>query len=674
MTVITSSPTQFGKLLQIQADNLEELQSVRKVLELSQQQQREAQVQTIASGAGGGGEQKIQIDILGQIKEHVKLSRTYYKSQAEFEVEWRKEAADIAEMTKGMKTFKTLGEKLKDKAAGAKEGMSLGNLKTGLLKSLNVGGIFDKTLAKDAFVKQQKALGSGASDKELAADFEKHNEALKASNKNEAEIAKVKKAAAAGGPEVSDEYLRQKNPEFAAMLEKRREHADVLSTYNRAYDTAAPGGEHVRRLDDRGGNAAFAALQPIPSSGGNKSTTQTAAEETQNAESKEEGLKAVQGQTDLLTKIEANTRGASPDQKAKPIKEEGKEGGGMLSGLLGGGGGGKALASLKNFGVGLVLVAGSLWVAAKAFQEFGEVAWEDVGKGLVALGGLVVAAMALDKVKGQIIMGAGALMVLGAATWVIGAALGSFSELDWETIGKGMLAVAGLGVIGAIAGTAAPLIATGAVALGLMGGALWVIGEAMQAVGQGFKDMGDGLEKLSQLDGGNLLKVAAGLGALSLAMAAFGAAQAIAGVGNLVSRFLTIGTDSPVEQLIKIGQNGEGVFKAADGLDRISKAMVEFGKIDPKSMEAVNNFPWVRATAFVAAGGAMSVNGTKVYNASKGNADEKAESDGGKGATNTNVVNAPQTTNNNTTQVMNSPIRNQESSQSKYIQSRYAYA
>ena len=38
----------------------------------------------------------------------------------------------------------------------------------------------------------------------------------------------------------------------------------------------------------------------------------------------------------------------------------------------------------------------------------------------------------------------------------------------------------------------------------------------------------------------------------------------------------------------------------------------------------------------------------------------------------TNVVNAPVTTNNSTTQVIKSPIRNQESSQSRYVSSKYA--
>jgi hypothetical protein len=49
-----------------------------------------------------------------------------------------------------------------------------------------------------------------------------------------------------------------------------------------------------------------------------------------------------------------------------------KEGGGLLSGLMSGGAG-KALDGMKKFGIGLLAVGAALWVAAKAFQEFGEV-------------------------------------------------------------------------------------------------------------------------------------------------------------------------------------------------------------------------------------------------------------------------------------------------------------
>ena len=140
-------------------------------------------------------------------------------------------------------------------------------------------------------------------------------------------------------------------------------------------------------------------------------------------------------------------------------------------------------------------------------------------------------------------------------------------------------------------------------------------------------------------------------------------------VGNL----LTIGSDSPVEQLIKIGDRGEGIQKAADGMEKLGSAMGAFSKIDKKSMEAINDFPWLKATAFVAAGGSMQVDGAVVTKASKQNADAAAASSGSGGG-NTAVVNAPVTTNNNTSQVIKSPIRNQESSMSRFIGSRFSRA
>lgn len=60
-----------------------------------------------------------------------------------------------------------------------------------------------------------------------------------------------------------------------------------------------------------------------------------------------------------------------------------------------------------------------------------------------------------------------------------------------------------------------------------------------------------------------------------------------------------------------------------------------------------------------------------VTGASKENADAAAVNTGSGGG-NTAVVNAPVTTNNNTTQIIKSPIRNQESSMSKYQSSKYA--
>jgi hypothetical protein len=62
-----------------------------------------------------------------------------------------------------------------------------------------------------------------------------------------------------------------------------------------------------------------------------------------------------------------------------------------------------------------------------------------------------------------------------------------------------------------------------------------------------------------------------------------------------------------------------------------------------------------------------------VTGASKENADAAA-ANSGSGGGNTAVVNAPVTTNNNTSQIIKSPIRNQESSMARYSASRYSRA
>jgi hypothetical protein len=260
------------------------------------------------------------------------------------------------------------------------------------------------------------------------------------------------------------------------------------------------------------------------------------------------------------------------------------------------------------------------------------------------------------------------LGILALATWGIGAALGTFADLDWETIGKGFLAVAGLGVIGAIAGSAAPLIIAGAVALGLMGGALWVIGEAMQAVGKGFAEMSDGLTKLGQLDGSNLMLVGAGLAAIGAGMAVFGAGTAAAGIGNLVGGFLNLVTPgkSPVEQIMMMGEKGDLINQAGTGVLNLAKGLGMFSQVDTDKVKAIAALPIEK----IAAMGLALRPANAVEGGSRANADNAATA-GGK-SSNTSVVNAPVMTNNKTTQIIKPQIRNQESSVSSWLRHRMA--
>lgn len=673
----------FSQILAVQSATLGELTSIKQLMELS----NKVQSATAAKlGTGTVTDTAILSKIRDTLAEQLKTTRRMQKSDEDFQKEWDKEAKAITEIAKGMTTFKTLGEKIKDKKEELKQSLSVSNVKQKVMGALNIGGVFNKSIEREKFIEKQRALGNPATREQLKKDYEGAHNAAKEIKKNEAAIEKFKAITGHSEEEMG------KSQAGRALLEKRQMHADEYAKYDYATDVKSP--TPVSR-------GIVAGLATTTSTINPPSATQAAADKGKATETELENNRMMGSQTQLLEKIEENTRGDAPSQKAKTASGGEGGGGGILAGIgmglkaLGSGLGslGKGIGSgiqglltgiakgIGSFGnanvlkgaASMVVLAGALYVTAKALTEFNEVEWESLAKGGVALLGLAGIAMLLGKSSPSMILGAAGITILGAALWITGDALTKFAEISWEDIGKGMVSLVGLGVIGAVAGTAAPLIAAGAASLGLMGGALWLVGEAMQAVGKGFSDMTEGLERIAKLDGSNLLQVAAGVGALGLAMAAFGAGQAVAGIGNLVGRLLTIGTDSPVEQLIKIGQNGEGVMKAAQGLERLSGAMVEFGKIPKDGMKAVNDFPWVRATAFVAAGGVMQVDGTKVANASKANADQSAAVKGQNAGGSSNVaVNAPVTNNSNVTQITRAPTRNPESSASSWLRSKFA--
>jgi hypothetical protein len=535
------------------------------------------------------------------------------------------ESKAIANLANSMETFKTIGDRMSDTTKKLKDNFgSMSALKTTALKAFNIGGIFNKSIAKEKFIQTQRKLGSEDDRSTLAGKFETANKAAKNIKRNEAEISQLKKDTGMSESELA----------------KRGAGKELFAKRNALTDTLAG-------ADLRAGSLKTTPTQQHADSG--------VAEERQMEQAKHEAK-----MDDLFVKIEQNTRGGSPDQKAKPV-EGGKEGG-LLAGLMSGGAG-KALDGMKKFGIGLLAIGAALYVAAEAFQNFGEVAWEDVGKGMVALGGLVVAALALDKVKGSIIKGALVLGILAGSVFLMGEALGTFSELDWETIGKGMVAIAGIGALGAIAGLAAPLIAAGGGALLVMGAALYAIGEAMQAVGKGFADMTDGLEKIGKLDGSNLLLVGAGLGAIGAGMAALGVGQAVAGVSNLVTGFLSAATGkkTPVEQIMMLGEKGELINQAGTGVINIARGLGMFSQVDPEKIKAIAALPVEK----IAAMGAAMRPANAVEGGSRANADAAATAGGG-GGNRTNIVNAPVNNMSKTTNVIKPNIRNQESSNAAY--------
>ena len=402
----------LSSLIAAQQASLGELTSIKKLLELSKDVKK---AETSSSAAAAPDTDKIAEKMLDIAKENLKGSRKYWKTQEEFQAEWDKEAKNIAEMAKGMKTFKTLGEKMADKKEGLKEkfGLANGGLKKTVLGALNVGGVFNKTLEKDKFIEQQKALGAApmkdasgkvtesAKDfkKRLSSDFEGAHAAAKETKKTEKQIDKMKAAAANGGPEVSEEHLKAANPEFAKLLDKRQSNADEFGKYQRATDIHSPTPVN-RNLVQSLNPSPMSNVMPTPTTPElGRTPTATAAEATQGVEVAEEGKKMEEDQTHLLKVIADNTGG---DHKAqtKPAEEKKPEGGGILDTIMSFLGEGlmtafKALFNPMNilktlgkvFAIGMIIGAlfEGIWDGFEEFQKSG-----DIGKALIAgLAGII---------------------------------------------------------------------------------------------------------------------------------------------------------------------------------------------------------------------------------------------------------------------------------------------
>jgi len=181
----------------------------------------------------------------------------------------------------------------------------------------------------------------------------------------------------------------------------------------------------------------------------------------------------------------------------------------------------------------LVILAGALYIAAKAFQEFGTVEWESVAKGLVGLMGLVGIAYVLSRVAGDMLTGAFAILVLGVALVPFAYAMQMFGSVDWSSVALAGLALIGfsaaIGVLGAamMTGVGAAVFGAGIIALIAMGGALMVLGLGLQSTGAGFASISgslpmilDNIAAIAAIDFLPILGLAGALMALSVALAA----------------------------------------------------------------------------------------------------------------------------------------------------------
>lgn len=157
--------------------------------------------------------------------------------------------------------------------------------------------------------------------------------------------------------------------------------------------------------------------------------------------------------------------------------------------------------NMIGIGTGLVIVGGALETIANCMSKFGGMQWEEIGRGLTVMGGaLAELAISLNFMKGTL-GGSAALLVASGALAVLVPVLSILGALSWEAIAKGLISIAGaftiIGVAGAVLTPLVPTILALSGAFALIGVGVLTIGAGLLAAGTGLSALAIGFTALA---------------------------------------------------------------------------------------------------------------------------------------------------------------------------------
>lgn len=157
--------------------------------------------------------------------------------------------------------------------------------------------------------------------------------------------------------------------------------------------------------------------------------------------------------------------------------------------------------NMIGIGTGLVIVGGALEIIANCMSKFGGMQWDEIGRGLTVMGGaLAELAISLNFMKGTL-GGSAALLVASGALAVLAPVLSILGALSWEAIAKGLISIAGaftiIGVAGAVLTPLVPTILALSGAFALIGVGVLTIGAGLLAAGTGLSALAIGFTALA---------------------------------------------------------------------------------------------------------------------------------------------------------------------------------
>lgn len=281
----------------------------------------------------------------------------------------------------------------------------------------------------------------------------------------------------------------------------------------------------------------------------------------------------------------------------------------------------KAVGKVKvnlTTSVALLALAESCKVLADALTKFGKMSWEEIARGLVAMGGALVemvAALAiLKKVGGfKSLFGSGALVLAVEALDEMASALKKFGTMSWGNITQGLAGMGGallelsitLGVLKKVGGFKSILGSTSLLiaveSLDEIASALKKLGKlSWDEVTRGLAGMGGALVELGLVTGllGGLTKIYGIFGSKALTMVIDGLSDLAdslkkfgkmkwpeigRGLAAMGGALLELGAVSGVLGYITglAGIVGSGsLLLAIQGLDKLASALKKFGKME----------------------------------------------------------------------------------------------
>lgn len=193
---------------------------------------------------------------------------------------------------------------------------------------------------------------------------------------------------------------------------------------------------------------------------------------------------------------------------------------GIITGLLGG------LTGLSGIlGAGALLLAiQGLGDLADALKKFGEMTWDEIARGLVGMGGALTEVAVVTGVLGTVaglpaLLGSGAILLAIQGLGDLADALKKFGEMSWDEIGRGLSAMGGaLGEV-ALGGVLNTLSGLGALSISTIADSLGVLADSVKKWAG--VTIPEGLTlKLAALAGAVSAFTFSGIGAASLAIAA----------------------------------------------------------------------------------------------------------------------------------------------------------